>query len=87
MYHEMDKLGIFRVNQTSMCLHPHQNSSFFICVCLCHMVLARSFSIVVTCRECADLLAFMYVTFCCVFDTFPYVDLGHVWYLTVHIDS
>ena len=39
--------------------------------------------LVVICWEKADLLALLYVTFCCVLITFPYGVLGQVWYLIV----
>ena len=44
-----------------------------------------SCSIVVTCWERGDFLALLYVMFSCVFVTFPYGILGHVWYLIVSI--
>ena len=47
-----------------------------------HIVLSASCSLVVTCRERADLLALQYVT---LFITFPYGVLGQVWYLIVSI--
>ena len=52
------------------------------CVCLCHTVMSVSCSLVVTCWETADLLAFLYA---CVFVTFPFGTLYQVWYLTVSI--
>ena len=39
----------------------------------------------VTCWERADLLALLCVMFSCVFVTFPYDDMGQVWYLMVSI--
>ena len=45
-----------------------QGKSFvdlFFCICLCHIVLSVSCSLVVTCWERVDLLALLYVTFCC----------------------
>ena len=59
--------------------------SFFICICLCHIVLSVSCSIRVTCWERAVFLALLYVACCCVFVTFPYGVLGQVWYLTESI--
>ena len=38
-------------------------------------------SLVVTCWEWADLLAFLFVLFPCVFVTFPHGVSGQVWYL------
>ena len=58
---------------------------FFICICLCHIVLSVSCSIRVTCWERAVFLALLYVACCCVFVTFPYGVLGQVWYLTESI--
>ena len=58
---------------------------FFICICLCHVVLPVSCSLVVTCWERADVSALLYVAFCCVFVSFPYNVLGQVWYLIVSI--
>ena len=54
---------------------------FFLCVCLCHIVLSVSCILMVTCWEKADLLALLYVMFYCVFVTFPYGVLGQVWYM------
>ena len=58
---------------------------FAICVCLCHTALSVSCSLVVTCCEKTDLLALLYVMFSCVFVTFPYSVLVHVWHLIVSI--
>ena len=55
------------------------------CICLCHIVLSVSCSLVVTCWERFGLLALLYVTCCSVFVTFPYCVLGQVWYLIVLI--
>ena len=55
------------------------------CVCLCHIVLSVSCSLVVTCLERVDFLALLYVMFLCVFVTFPYGTLAQVWYLVVLI--
>ena len=51
----------------------------FVFVCL--IVLSVSCSLVVTCWEMTGLLAlmYMYVTFCCVFATYPYGVLVQVW--------
>ena len=43
-----------------------------------HAVLSVHCSLVITCFERADLLAFLYVMFSCVFATFPYGVLGQV---------
>ena len=40
-----------------------------------------SFSLVVTCWENANLMALLNVLFSCVFVTFPYDELGQVWYM------
>ena len=49
---------------------------------LCFMfVLFVPCGLVITCWERADLLALLRVMFSCVFVTFPYGDLGQVWYL------
>ena len=56
---------------------------FFICVCLCLTVMSVSCSLVVTFLERADLLAFLYVMFSCVFVTVPFSVLIQVWYLIV----
>ena len=40
-------------------------------------------SLVVSCCGLADLLALLYMMFSCDFVTFPYGDLGQVWYLIV----
>ena len=52
---------------------------------VCHAVLSVLCSLVVTCRERADLLALLYVMFSCVFVTFPYGVLGLMLYLIVSI--
>ena len=52
---------------------------------VCHAFLSVHWNLVDTCRESANLLAFLYVTFYCVFVTFPYCVLGQVWYLIVSI--
>ena len=39
------------------------------------------------CWDMADLLALLYVMLSCVFVTFPYGDLGQVWYLIVSIPN
>ena len=36
-----------------------------------------------TCWERADVLAFLFVMFSCVFVTFPYAVLSQVWYMIV----
>ena len=59
---------------------------YFVALC-CYLCLSLptgvfvSRSLVVTCWESADLLALLYVKFSCAFVTFPYDDLGPVWYL------
>ena len=58
---------------------------FFMCICLWHIVLSVSCSLVVTCWERAVFLALLYVAFCCVFVTFPYGVLDQVLYLTESI--
>ena len=50
---------------------------------LCHTVLSVPCSLVVTCRERADLLGHLCVMFPCVFVTFPAGVLVQVWYLIV----
>ena len=52
---------------------------------VCHVFLSVHFSLVVTCWERADLLAFLCVMFYCVFVTFPYSVLGQGWCLIVSI--
>ena len=52
---------------------------------VCHALLSVQYSLVVTCLERADVMAFLYVIFSCVFVTFPYGVLGQVWYLIVLI--
>ena len=56
-----------------------------ICVCLCHTAMSVSCSLVVIFWGRADLLAFLYVMFSCVYVTFPYGVLGQVWNLIVSI--
>ena len=51
----------------------------------CHTAMSVSCSFVVTCLERADLLAFLYVMFSCVFVTFPYGVLVQVRYLIAYI--
>ena len=54
----------------------------FCYVCLsCLTVMSVTCSLVVTCRERADLLAFLLVFFI----TFPYGVIGQQWYLIVSI--
>ena len=48
---------------------------------VCQAVLSIDCSLVVSCRESANLLALLYVMFSCVFVTFPCGVLGQVWYL------
>ena len=48
-------------------------------------VLPGDCSLVVTCRQRANLLVFLYLLFSCVFYTFPCGVLGQVWYLIVSI--
>ena len=50
-----------------------------------YVSLPVSCSLVITCWERADLLALLFVTFCCVFVIFPYGVLIQVWYLIVSI--
>ena len=57
----------------------------FIRISLFHIVLSVSCSLVVTCSKRADLLALLYLTFCCDCGTFPYGVLGRVWNLIVSI--
>ena len=58
------------------------DSLCYVCfVFVCHTVLSVPCSLVVIRWEMNDLLALLYVTFSCVFDTFPYGVLGQVWYL------
>ena len=54
---------------------------FFFVFCLCHIVMSVSCSHVVTCWKIADLMALLYVSFCCVFVTFRCGVLGQVWFL------
>ena len=63
---------------------------FCYCVCLCHIVTSVSYSLMITCWERADLLAFLYVmcffcVFCVFLVTFPFGVLVQVWYLIVSI--
>ena len=61
-------------------------SCYYLCfVFVCHTVLSVPCSLVDTCWERADLLTLLYVVFYCVFVTFPYGDLGMVWYLIVSL--
>ena len=53
----------------------------------CHVFLSVHCCLVFTCWERADLLAFLYVMFYCVFVTFPCGILGQVWYLNVSISD
>ena len=46
--------------------------------CLCHTEMSVSCSLLVTCSERADLLAFLCVMFSCVFVTSPFGVLGQV---------
>ena len=48
---------------------------------VCHAVLSVPCSLVVTFWERADLFGLFYVMFACVFVTFPYGVMGHVWFL------
>ena len=50
-----------------------------------YAVLSFHCSLLVTCRERANQLAFLYVMFSSVFVTFPCGVLGQVWYLVVSI--
>ena len=59
--------------------------SFVFRVCFCHTVLSNPCGLVVTCWDRADLLALLYLTFSCVFATFPYGVLVQVWYFIVSI--
>ena len=52
---------------------------------VCYALLSVQCNLVVTCLERADLMAFLYVIFSCVFDTFPFGVLGQVRYLIVLI--
>ena len=52
---------------------------------VCHAVVSVPFSLMVTCRERADLLALLSVMFSWVFVTLLYGVLGQVWYLIVSI--
>ena len=67
------------------CLNPGGVSytDFFICVCLGHTVVSVSCSPVATCWERVDCLAFLYMTFSCVFVTFLFGVLGQVWNLPI----
>ena len=57
----------------------------YLCFVFCHAFLSVHCSIVVTCRERADLLTLLYVMFYCVSVTFPCVYLGQVWRVIVSI--
>ena len=50
---------------------------------VCYAVLSVPCSLVITCWERDDILALLYVMFSCVFVTFPYCNLGQVWYMIV----
>ena len=50
-----------------------------------HAFLSVHCSLVVTCRESANILAPLYVMFSCVFVTFPCGVLDQVWYSIVSI--
>ena len=50
--------------------------------CLCHTVLSVSWSLVITCWDLGSLVCDVFL---CFFVTFPYDDLGQVWYLIVSI--
>ena len=50
---------------------------FVLRVCLCHTVLSVPCSLVLTCLERSDLLAFLCVVFSCGFVTFQFGVLGH----------
>ena len=52
--------------------------------CVFHAFASVHCCLVVTCRESADLLAFVCDVYC-VFVTFPFGILGLVWYLVVSI--
>ena len=52
---------------------------------VCHPFLSVHCSLMVTCLVRANLLAFSYVMFSCVFVTFSCAVLGQVWYLIVSI--
>ena len=52
---------------------------------VCLVNLSVHCSLVVKCWERADLLALLYVMFCCVFVTFPCGILGQLWCLIVSI--
>ena len=51
-----------------------------------YAVLSVPCSLVITCRERADLLTF-FVMFYCVFVTFPYGTMGQLWYFIVLISD
>ena len=53
----------------------------------CHVFLSVHCGLVITYLERADLLAFLYVMFYCVFVTFPCGILGQLWYLNVSISD
>ena len=48
---------------------------------VCQAVLPGSYSLVGTCWERAELLAYLYVMYSCIFVTFPYSILRQVWHL------
>ena len=52
---------------------------------VCYTILSVPCGLVVTCLERTDLFVFLYVMFSCVFVTFQYGVLSHVWYLIVSI--
>ena len=54
-------------------------------ICVCHVLLSVHCCLEVTCREWPDLLAFLYVMFCCVFVTFSCGIFGQVLCLVVSI--
>ena len=54
---------------------------------VCHAFLSVHCSLVITCWESANILAFLYVMFSCVFVTFPCGVLGQVGYLIVSIPN
>ena len=58
---------------------------FCYCVCRCHNVMSVCCSFVVTCGERADILAFVYVVFSCVFVNLPFGVLSNLCYLIVLI--
>ena len=58
---------------------------FFICVCLCNIVVSLHCLCLAALRSPADLLALLVVMFYCVLSTFPYGVLVQVWYLIVSV--